>query len=211
MSSKICSVENCMSKARGRGMCVAHLNRERYHGRIPEANKAVCSMVGCPSYARFKALCGKHYTQAQRADVRRKMNECAVKPCPVDVYREGHCKAHYLERYPKTQTRIPDCRRPGCTQPQFRLEGCERHWKNYQRNELRKTLIPCIELGCQELAGSNGKCKSHSKPAEHCLEEGCQSKVRSMGRCQLHYNQFKSAEDFPDDFWAFVKKELNLA
>jgi len=89
MSSKTCSVENCMSKARGRGMCVAHLNRERYHGRIPEANKALCSMVGCPSYARFKALCGKHYTQAQRADVRRKMNECAVKPCPVDVYRGG--------------------------------------------------------------------------------------------------------------------------
>jgi hypothetical protein len=32
-----------------------------------------------------------------------------------------------------------------------------------------------------------------------------------MGHCQLHYNQFKSAEDFPEDFWAFVKKELNLA
>jgi hypothetical protein len=34
--------------------------------------------------------------------------------------------------------------------------------------------------------------------------------VRSMGRCQLHYNQFKSAESFPDDFWAFVQKELGI-
>jgi hypothetical protein len=31
-----------------------------------------------------------------------------------------------------------------------------------------------------------------------------------MGRCQLHYNQFKGAENFPDDFWAFVKKELGI-
>jgi hypothetical protein len=72
-------------------------------------------------------------------------------------------------------------------------------------------LIPCVEIGCQELAGSKGKCKNHSKQVESCLEKNCNNKVRSMGRCQLHYNQFKSATDFPEDFWSFVKKELNIA
>jgi hypothetical protein len=210
MSSKPCSVENCLSRAQSKGLCAGHYLVAFRSGKTPAFTNPKCKMTGCESAAKFKELCGRHYQVEQRANVRRAKNQCAVKPCPVEVYREGHCKAHYVERYPKVQTRIPDCRRPGCTQPQFRLEGCERHWKNYQRNQLRKTLIPCTELGCQKLAGSNGKCKSHSKPAEHCLEDGCQSKVRSMGRCQLHYNQFKSAEDFPEDFWAFVKLELGI-
>jgi len=80
----------------------------------------------------------------------------------------------------------------------------------YQRNELRRTIVPCVEIGCQELATVKGKCKPHSAPLEACLEDGCVGKVRSMGRCQLHYNQFKSAEDFPEDFWAFVQLELGL-
>jgi hypothetical protein len=134
---------------------------------------------------RFKELCGRHYQIEQRANIKRAKNECAVKPCPVEVYREGHCKAHYVERYPKTQTCIPDCRRPGCTKPQHRLEGCERHWKIYQHNQLRRTIVPCSEPGCQ-------------------------SKTFALGRCQLHHNQFKNAENYPDDFWSFVRQELGI-
>jgi hypothetical protein len=167
-------------------------------------------MVGCTQVMRFKGMCTRHYQIEQRADMLRAKNACAVKPCPVTVYREGHCQAHYSERYPASQVNIPDCRRPRCTQPQHRLEACEKHWKIYQRNELRRNIVPCVVIGCQELAIRKGQCKTHAAPVDACLEDGCKGKVRSMGRCQLHYNQFKAAEDFPEDFWAFVKKELNL-
>jgi len=185
MSSKICSVEHCYSTVRTAGLCVAHYKAEQRRGTFDAPDRPTCKMTGCNSKMRFKELCGRHYQIEQRANVKRAQNECAVKPCPVEVYREGHCKAHYVERYPKVQTRIPDCRRPGCTQPQFRLEGCVRHWKIYQNNQLRRTIVPCSEPGCQ-------------------------AKTFALGRCQLHHNQFKNAENYPDDLWSFVKQELGI-
>ena len=185
MSSKICAIDTCYSTVKGRGLCAGHYKAEQRRGTYDEPNRPTCKMTGCNSAMRFKELCGRHYQIDHRANVKRAQNECAVKPCPVDVYREGHCKAHYVERFPKIQTRIPDCRRPGCTQPQHRLEGCVKHWKIYQQNQLRRTIVPCSEPGCQ-------------------------SKTFALGRCQLHHNQFKNAENYPDDLWEFVKRELNL-
>jgi len=185
MSSRICATENCYSTVRTAGLCVAHYKAQQRKGAFDKPDRPTCKMTGCNSVMRFKELCGRHYQIEQRANVKRAQNECAVKPCPVEVYREGHCKAHYVERYPKVQTRIPDCRRPGCTQPQYRLEGCQRHWKIYQNNQLRRTIVPCSEPGCQ-------------------------SKTFALGRCQLHHNQFKNAENYPDDLWSFVKQELGI-
>lgn len=210
MSSKTCTVPNCFSTHKSKGLCAAHYKSAQRQGAFDSPDRPTCKMTGCQAAMRFKGLCGRHYQIEARADMKRALNSCAVKPCEGGNYREGHCQEHYLERYPKTQTRIPDCRRPGCTQPQHRLEACEKHWKVYQRNELRKTIIPCIVIGCQELATKKGQCEAHSTENK-CLEPDCQNKVRSMGRCQLHYNQFKSAKDFPEDFWAFVKEELKLA
>lgn len=221
MSSKPCSVENCLSRAQTKGLCAGHYLVAFRAGKTPVFTNPKCKMTGCESAAKFKELCGRHYQVEQRANVRRAKNQCAVKPCPVEVYREGHCKAHYVERYPASQVNIPDCRRPRCTEPQHRMGGCEKHWKIYQSNELRRTIVPCRVIGCQELATSKGHCKTHTEPSkkqrklhtvpsEGCLEPECTNRVRSLGRCQLHYNQFKAAEDFPDDFWQFVKQELGI-
>lgn len=214
MSSKPCSVENCLSRAQSKGLCAGHHLVAFRTGKIPAFTNPKCKMTGCESAAKFKELCGRHYQVEQRANVRRAKNQCAVKPCPVEVYREGHCKAHYVERYPKIQTRIPDCRRPGCTEPQFRLEGCVRHWKIYQNNQLRRTIVPCSELGCQNKTHAGGRCKLHRKQLPRvivpCSEPGCETKTFALGRCQLHHNQFKSAENYPDDFWQFVKSELGI-
>lgn len=185
MKSKLCTVEHCYSTHKSKGLCAAHYKAEQRLGSFDAPNRPTCKMTGCNSVMRFKELCSRHYQIEQRANIKRALNECAVKPCPVEVYREGHCKAHYIERYPKTQTHIPDCRRPGCTQPQHRLEGCLKHWKIYQNNQLRRTIVPCAEPGCQ-------------------------SKTFALGRCQLHHNQFKNTENFSDDLWSFVKAELGI-
>lgn len=210
MSSKTCKIENCYSASRTAGLCAGHYKAEQRRGTFDAPDRPTCKMTGCTSVMRFKGLCGRHYQIEQRANIKRALNECAVKPCPVEVYREGHCKTHYIERYPKTQTRIPDCRRPGCTQPQHRLEACERHWKVYQRNELRKTLIPCKVIGCQDLAKKNGKCLAHIKPRNLCAEPDCNSRVFSDELCQSHFHQFKTDDSYKDDFWSFVKQELGI-
>lgn len=221
MSSKICTVEHCHSTHKAKGLCTAHYKSAQRSGKFDAPNRQTCKMVGCDTVMRFKELCQRHYQIEQRADMLRAKNACAVKPCPVTIYREGHCQAHYVERYPASQVNIPDCRRPRCTEPQHRMGGCVKHWKIYQSNELRRTIVPCLVIGCQELATSKSHCKthavpsnkqrkSHTVPSQGCLEPDCTNRVRSLGRCQLHYNQFKAAEDFPDDFWQFVKQELGI-
>ena len=210
MSSRICSIEHCYSTHKSKGLCAAHYKSAQRNGAFDDPNHPTCIMTGCRSAQRYKQMCSRHYQIQQRANMRRALNACAVKPCEGGNYREGHCKEHYLERYPKTQTRIPDCRRPGCTQPQFRLEGCEKHYKIYQRNELRRTIVPCKIIGCQELAVKNGKCETHTKPRNLCAEPECNRRIFSGELCQSHFHQMKTDDDYKDDFWAFVQQELKL-
>lgn len=210
MSSKQCSIDTCYSTAITRGLCVAHYRAELRRSAFDAPNRPSCIMVGCISVQRFKQMCSKHYQIEHRANLKRALNACAVTPCKGGNYREGHCREHYLERYPKTQTRIPDCRRPGCTQPQFKLEGCAKHWKNYQPPKLRKTLIPCKVDGCQDLAKKNGKCEAHVISRNFCAEPECKSKVFSDELCQSHFHQFKTDDSYKDDLWSFVKQELGI-
>lgn len=187
MSFKICSVDNCHSRTKSRGLCASHYKFEHRNGTYDAPDRPACKMEGCTRAHRYQGLCQKHYQIAKRAEQRAKNQECIVQPCAGTNYREGHCNTHYLERFPKTVTRIPDCRRPNCTKPQFKYLGCEIHWRNYQPKAVRMI-----------------------KTADSCIEDECPNKRFSMDRCQKHYNEWKNQARQADDFWEFVKAELNL-
>jgi hypothetical protein len=181
-------MQHCYSAHKSKGLCASHYKAQQRLGAYDAPNRPTCRMEGCNSVQRFKELCGRHYQIERRADTQRALNGCSVEDCPERNYREGHCKPHYLERYPKIQTRIPDCRRPKCTRAQVRYQGCELHWRNYQPRKIDKT-----------------------KTSESCCETECANKRFAMDRCQLHYNQWKVQVNKSDDFWSFVKEELKLA
>jgi len=63
-----------------------------------------------------------------------------------------------------------------------------------------------------------------AKEKTECDEVGCTNPMNAKGMCKIHYNRFlrankkeehyvvKPVEEFDyEDYWNFVKKELNLA
>jgi len=176
-----------MSRAYTGGLCVGHFRAKYSPAELATKPRPTCKMEGCASRQRHLDLCARHYQIVRRAEMRNKNQECIVQPCEGINYREGHCKGHYLERFPKAETSIPDCRRPKCTRPMVRFLGCDLHWRNYQPRP-----------------------KTGEKTADSCSEPECVNKKFSMDRCQLHYNQWKGSASQADDFWQFVKQELKL-
>lgn len=48
----------------------------------------------------------------------------------------------------------------------------------------------------------------------NCEYRDCESEVYAKGVCYTHYfaeHRFRGKKDKMDDFWEFVKKELNIA
>lgn len=185
----MCEVDHCNSRAVGHGLCMAHyatmLRHEiGQHKRYNTKRTGNCQMVGCESKVRTNHLCEKHYMRFYRASKKTHKVICMFGECPGAVYREGHCKEHYMELFPKVQTRKPDCSVEKCTQPVFSKEKCQSHFNQTKAKKIRRPK---------------------------CVEDGCQYHQYVLERCKIHYEQFKFEGAHADDFWSFVKDKLEIA
>lgn len=185
----MCEVDHCNSRAVGHGLCMAHyatmLRHETgQHKRYNTKRSGSCQMVGCEGKVRTNHLCEKHYMRFYRASKKTHKVICMHGECPAAVYREGHCKEHYMELFPKVQTRKPDCSNETCTQPVFNKELCQKHFNMAKAKKMRRPK---------------------------CVEKDCPRYQFALERCLPHYQQTKLEAAEAEDFWSFVKDKLEIA
>lgn len=185
----MCEVDHCQSRAVGHGLCNAHYaNMLRHeigrHKRYNTKREGNCQMVGCDKPVRSYSLCEKHYMRFYRASKKPNKTICMFAKCPGAVYREGHCKEHYMELFPKVQTRKPDCSTQDCTQPVYSKELCQKHFNKLKAKKIRRPK---------------------------CVEKGCDRYQYELERCKNHYDQFKFDSEQAEDFWSFVRNKLEIA
>lgn len=185
----MCEVDHCESTVVAHGLCGSHyasmLRHEiGQHKRYNTKRTGTCQMVGCEKPVRTNHLCEKHYMRFYRAS--RKMHEtiCMFGECPGAVYREGHCKEHYMELFPKVQTRKPDCLIKDCTQPVYSKERCQPHFNRMKGEKIRRPK---------------------------CVEKGCSKYQYVLERCSTHYQELRLEAAEADNFWDFVKDTLEIA
>lgn len=206
MSSKICTIENCESIVRCRGLCTSHYRSLHAKGLLEDKKQRVCKVAGCtrPFYA--KGFCSSDYQIMFRGRKAENGFECMVENCPRPIHRELHCMRHYLELYPASVTSKPDCNMTYCTEPRHhRALLCERHLRLHQNKLTRQKAERRDLLEMKRLAKAKAKLD-----APRCIEAECDANARSMNRCQLHYNAWKNQVNQTDDFWSFVKQELRI-
>lgn len=71
MGQRICSIEGCTDRVRGRGWCNKHLLRAQRHGDplgggTSPSPGATCSVEGCDTPHHSKGMCAVHYRRFQR-------------------------------------------------------------------------------------------------------------------------------------------------
>jgi hypothetical protein len=185
----MCEVEHCSSRAVGHGLCNAHYaNMLRHeigkHKRYNTKRTGACQMVGCEKPVRTNHLCENHYMRLYRASKKANKTICMFGECPAAVYREGHCKEHYVQLFPKVQTRKSDCSNEECTQPVFSKELCQAHFNQFKGKKIRRPK---------------------------CIEKGCDRFQYELERCKTHYSALKFEGAQAEDFWSFVKEKLEIA
>ena len=113
---------------------------------------------------------------------------------------------HYKVLYSASEIRKPDCSNNNCTEPRYhKTTLCKKHF------DAQQAMFACKRQEKKEKMQANRLAAQLAEESKlRCIEDECNKAAWSMGRCQLHYNQFKSAEDFPEDFWSFVKLELGI-
>jgi hypothetical protein len=185
----MCEVEHCSSRIVAHGLCGAHyatmLRHEiGQHKRYNKKRGGPCQMVGCDNPVRSNLLCEKHYMRLYRVAKSPNKTICMFGECPGAVYREGHCKDHYMELFPKVQTRKPDCSQDDCTRPVFSKQLCQSHFNKTKAKKIRRPK---------------------------CVEDGCENYQYVLERCKTHYAEFKFEGAHAEDFWSFVKDKLEIA
>lgn len=112
MTTKVCSVENCNSRHKARGLCLAHYNTELRHENGTYTNRriknAICSVDECDEPVKWKKLCNDHYyqlvTKPNRAKNAKpvirtiaKMAETPCTECGRPSFSNDMCQTHYNE------------------------------------------------------------------------------------------------------------------
>jgi hypothetical protein len=78
----------------------------------------------------------------------------------------------------------------------------------------------CSVEGCERKYHGKGLCNFHyvelkKLTAPKCSADDCENPSRARGMCTTHYDRFLRGSDVEDidyeDFWQFVKRELEIA
>lgn len=115
-SDRICSVDGCGKKARGKGWCSAHYTRFRRYGDPlgqspaynPISEGETCAVEGCLKPQAAKGWCRSHYLRWYRYGTplgRGEKNNhfhsgaCGVDGCKEPYMAKGYCRAHYSKMW----------------------------------------------------------------------------------------------------------------
>lgn len=115
MADRTCSIDDCTSPARSRGMCSKHYNRAHYAERKARAPKlgVVCVVDGCSrdlalDKATGRGMCSKHYQRWRK-----------------------HGDPNYVR---PTKWRVAPCEIDGCEAVQIARGWCSKHYTRWQRH-----------------------------------------------------------------------------
>lgn len=107
MADSTCSVAECQSKTRCKGLCNKHYIRMRNHGdptfRVKPEGRQICTVEGCSKFVDGQGLCGTHYMRNRRTGSptgsNRKTFKCEIPGCTTSHYARNLCQPHYLRWY----------------------------------------------------------------------------------------------------------------
>jgi 5-methylcytosine-specific restriction endonuclease McrA len=204
---KICSVEGCGNKHKGKGYCEKHLRRFNKYGNPLDGkpfkilkNIDICSIEGCEGKHKGYGYCNTHYQRFKKhgdpfAEVPILINNydeiCSIEGCDNKHVAKGYCTGHY-QRFKKHGDPL--------------IFGKSLSKRNFDNNGI------CSIEGCNGKYKANGLCSKHYKRFldngnplvsqrnyEHegkCSVEKCNKKYYQHGLCRNHYyrSDFKKAD-----------------
>lgn len=158
---RTCEIDDCESRAVGRGLCNKHYLRLRKHGSV-DAIKVirVCRMDDCHRPHHGLGLCIRHYQRyhlygdpfwSGEEDF---IDSCRMPRCRREHHGLGLCKTHHT-RYLKYGDpffdgfHYPECKIEGCYLPTSRTGLCQKHYRNKTRygNPLHNTGRSVTAMG----------------------------------------------------------------
>jgi len=151
--TQLCSENGCGSPAKARGLCSAHYQRHRYHGRLdevaPEPTQKFCAHCGeafVAVYRRWGAIyCSKRCDDRARYDRTRRVTTRRVENCE-------QCGTSLIGRSPKAR---------------FCSDKCSNDWRNArtaERTRLAKThRQSCVGCGGPVAPEKRGNAKYCSR------------------------------------------------
>ena len=170
-TQKLCTVRECGTFAKKRGLCVKH------------GGAARCAYDGCTTNARMNKLCGKHF----------RMTSCKEEGCTKKVIcRQGFCGSHVPYNL---------CTERGCTSKAVERKLCVRHGAHgtcavdaCSAKAIGRGL--CLEHGahgscrrseCTAVAKTaRGYCEMHGAWGKCAIAWCTNPNAKRQGRCQLH-------------------------
>ncbi|CAN7362413.1 HNH endonuclease [Paenibacillus sp. LjRoot56] len=200
MSLKICSVEGCGSKHKGKSYCEKHLLRFNKYGdpltviRVSSREHGeICSVEGCEGKHKGHGYCNSHYGRFRKHGnplvnvpiaVFVYDEICSVGGCEREHVAKGYCSGHY-QRF--------------MTHGDPLKGGAEISGRNFDNNGK------CSVEGCRGAYKSRGYCAKHYKRlTDHgdvlkssrnyenngkCSIENCDSEYHQHDLCKKHFRE----------------------